>query len=179
MNTEQQNPFDDEEFMYELWEVTLLRYLKIQHLHQIVMSNTDQNDDIDFVERNALVFAELLQYLEDKCRPLVIWDAWDNERKSLPILTNNMCQKGRLEVIYFYTEQTFLRRLESESITDYIIKTENISNAQKEAWEVISDELLIAMVLKDLPPNFKPFKTVITKKKNLFFFSVFKVCLRG
>ena len=45
-----------------------------------------------------------------------------------------------------------LRRL--ESITDYIIRTENISNALKEAGEFISDGLLIAMVLKGLPQNF-------------------------
>ena len=37
---------------------------------------------------------------------------------------------------------------------DYIIRTENISNALKEAGEVISDEVLIAMLLKRLPKNF-------------------------
>ena len=73
-----------------------------------------------------------------------------------------------------------MRRLESELSTDYIIRAENISNALKEAREVISDELLIAMVLIGLPPYFKPFTTVITqKKKNFFFFSEFKVCLRS
>ena len=45
-----------------------LGYLRIQHLHQIVLSPTDQSDDIDFVEKNATVFAELIQYLDDKIR---------------------------------------------------------------------------------------------------------------
>ena len=43
-----------------------LGYLRIQHLHQIILSPTDQSDDIDFVEKNATVFTELIQYLDDK-----------------------------------------------------------------------------------------------------------------
>ena len=52
-----------------------LGYLRIQHLHQIVQSSTDQSDDIDFIEKNATVFAELIQYLDDKILSLVIRDA--------------------------------------------------------------------------------------------------------
>ena len=55
----------------------------------------------------------------------------------------------------------------------------NISNSLKEAREVISDGLLIAMVLKGLPPNFKPFTMVITQKKKTLTFSEFKACLRS
>ena len=87
--------------------------------------------------------------------------------------------KRKLKVISLYTELTSLKRLESESITDYIIRTENISNNLKEAEEVTSDRLLIAMVLKELSPNFKPFITVITQKKKTLIFSEFKVCLRS
>ena len=57
--------------------------------------------------------------------------------------------------------------------------TENISNALKEAGEVISDGLLIAMFLKVLLPNFKHFTTVKTQKKKTLTFSEFKVCLRS
>ena len=46
---------------------------------------------------------------------------------------------------------------ESESITDFIIRTANNSNALVEAGEVISDGLLTAMTLKELPSNFKLF----------------------
>ena len=48
----------------------------------------------------------------------------------------------------------------------------------KEAGKVINDGLLIAMVLKGLPSNFKPFTTVTTQKKKVTF-SEFKVCLRS
>ena len=166
--------FDGDESKYELWEVKFLGYLRIQHLHQIILSPTDQSDDIDFVEKNATVFAELIQYLDNKSLSLVIRGAWDNGRKALTILGEHYF--GKLKIISLYTELTSLRRLESESITDYIIRIENISKALKEAGEVISVILLIAIVLKGLPPNFKPFTMVITQKKTLTF-SEYKVCL--
>ena len=169
--------FDGKASKSELWEVKFLGYLRILHLHQIRLSPTDQSDDMDFVEKNATVFAELIQYLDNKSLSLVIRDAWDNRRKALAILREHSLSKGKPKVISLYTELTSLRRLESESITDYIIRAENISNALKEAGEVISDRLLIAMVLKGLPPNFKSFTMVITQKKETLTFSEFKVCL--
>ena len=69
--------------------------------------------------------------------------------------------------------------LESESITDYIIRTENISTVLKEAEKVISNGILIVMVLKGLPPNLKLFTTVIIQKKKTLTFSEFKGCLRS
>ena len=155
-----------------------LGYLRIQHLHQIVLLPIDQNDDIDFIKKNAIVFAELIQNLNDRSLSLVIRDARDNGRKALTILREHYLSKGKPKVISLYTELTSLRRLESESITDSIIRTENISIALKEAREVISDRLLIAMTLKGLPQNLKPFTMVITQKKTLTF-SEFKVCLRS
>ena len=62
-----------------------LGYLRIQHLHQIILSTTDQSDNMDFVEKNATVFTELVQYLDDKSL-LVMRDAKDNGRKALGIL---------------------------------------------------------------------------------------------
>ena len=126
---------------------------------------------MDFLEKNSTVFAKLIENLDDKSLSLVIRDERDNGRKALMILREHYLSKGKPKVISLYTELTFLRRLESESITDYIIRTENISNALKEAWEVITNGLLIAMVLKGLPPNLKPFTMIITqKKKTLTFF---------
>ena len=87
--------------------------------------------------------------------------------------------KGKPRVISLYTELTSLGRLESESITDYTIRTENISHTLKKARELISDRLLIVMVFKGLLSNFKPFTTVITQKKKTLTFSEFKICLRS
>ena len=106
----------------------------------------------------------------------MIRDARNNGRKALTILRKHYLLKGKPKAISLYTELTSLRRLESDFITNYIIRTENISKAPKEAGEVISDGLLIAMTLKGLPHNFKPFTMVTTQKKTLTF-SEFKECL--
>ena len=45
---------DSDESKYELREVKFLGYLRIQHLHQIILSPTDQSDDMDFVEKMLL-----------------------------------------------------------------------------------------------------------------------------
>ena len=95
------------ESKYELWEVKFLGYLKIQHLHLIILSPTDQSDDIDFVEKNTTVFAELIQYLDDKSLSLVIRDAWDNGRKALTILRNIICQKESWKLFPLYRANIF------------------------------------------------------------------------
>ena len=67
--------FNGNKAKYELWEVKFLGYLRIQHLHQIILSPTDQSDDIDFVKKNVTIFAKLIQFLDDKSLSLVIRDA--------------------------------------------------------------------------------------------------------
>ena len=104
---------------------------------------------MDFVEKNATVFPKLIQCLDDKSLSFILRDAKDNEWKALGILREYYLSKRKPKVISLYTELTSLRRLESESITNYIIKAENISNALKEADDIISNKLLIAMVLKE------------------------------
>ena len=113
--------FDGDECKYELWEVKFLGHLRIQHLHQIVLSPTDQCDDMDFIEKNVSVFTKLIRFLDVMSLSLVMRDARDNGRKALGILGEHYLSKGNLKVIFLYTEVTSLRRLESESITDYII----------------------------------------------------------
>ena len=68
---------------------------------------------MDFVEKNATVFAELIQYLDNKSLSLVIRDAQNNERKALTLLREHYLSKGKPKVISLYTELTSLRRLES------------------------------------------------------------------
>ena len=105
--------FDGDESKYESWEVMFLGYLRIQHLHQIILSPTDQNDDMDFIKKNTTIFAELSQYLDNKTLSLVIRGAQDNGRKTLTILKEHYLSKGKPKVISLYTKLTSLRRLES------------------------------------------------------------------
>ena len=87
----------------------------------------------------------------------MIHEAQDNGRKALEIVRDHYLLKGKPKIISLYTELTSLKKLESETTTEFIIRTEAISNSLKQAGELISDRLLIAMVLKGLPDKFKPF----------------------
>ena len=89
--------FNGNESKYELWEVKFLGYLRIQHLHQIILSPTDQSDDMDPVEKNGIIFAELIQYLNDKSLSLVIKDAQDNGKKSLNNIKGTLLVKRKAE----------------------------------------------------------------------------------
>ena len=77
--------FDGDKSEYEVLEVKFLGYLRIQHLYEIILSPTDQSDDMDFAEKNSTVFAELIQYLDDLSLSLVMRDAKDNRPKALGI----------------------------------------------------------------------------------------------
>ena len=60
-----------------------------------------------------------------------------------------------------------------------MIRAEAAATALKMSGETISDSLLVAMVLKGLPMEFKPFVTVITQREKALTFAEFKVSLRS
>jgi hypothetical protein len=76
-------------------------------------------------------------------------------RGALEILRQHYQGKGKPRVMLLFTELTTLKKTDNESIVDYVIRAET---ALRNADEAVSDALLIAMVLKVLPSNFKNFK---------------------
>ena len=59
------------------------------------------------------------------------------------------------------------------------MKAEIVATSLKNAREQISDSLLVAMILKGLPMQYKTFITVITKTEREMSFMEFKVALRS
>ena len=64
-------------------------------------------------------------------------------------------------------------------MTDYMVTAEAAVAALKNAREKVRDTLLIAMILKGLPQEFKAFNTVITQKDKQPTYPEFKVALRA
>ena len=93
------------------------------------------------------------------------------------IISNERCKRQWAEGIKHIKGTLFIKKKAESYLSLYRanvfeeIESESISHSLKEAGEVISDRLLIAMVLKELPPNFKPFAMVITQKKKTSTFS--------
>ena len=67
---------------------------------------------------------------------------------------------------------------EHETVTDYVIRAETAATALRNSGETVTDSLLIAMALKGLPEEYKPFVVVVTESDKEQKFSVFKVALR-
>lgn len=171
--------FNGSDEQYELWEVKFLGYMRLQKLHEVIAPTaTDDEAEVDG-EKNALAFAELVQCLDDRSLSLILRDAVDDGRKALKILREHYLGSGKPRIIALYTELTTLVMKAEESVTDYLIRAETASTSLKSAGENISDSLLIAMILKGLPEDFKTFVAISTQKDTDQTFTEFKVALRN
>ena len=164
--------FNGEEGKYELWEVKFMGYLRTVKLHGVMTA------DAPDAKKNAQVFAELVQLLDDTSLSLVICDARDKGKEALMILRDHYLGSSKPRIISLYTELTSLKMAGNEKVTDYMIRAETASASLKAAGETISDSLLIAMVLKGLPQEYKTFSTVVTQKDAMSF-KDFKISLRS
>ncbi|KAK3876711.1 hypothetical protein Pcinc_018523 [Petrolisthes cinctipes] len=165
--------FNGDEEKYELWEVKFMGHLRLQKLHEVLTATTPDP------ENNARVYAELVQLLDDTSLSLVIREAKDDGKKAIKILREYYMETSKPRILSLYTELTSLKMEGNESVTDYLIKAEKAATSLKSANEVIIDSLLVAMVLKGLPPSYKTFATVVTQREKEWTFMEFKVQLRS
>ena len=165
--------FNGDENIYDLWEVKFIAYLRTQKLHNVL----DADDQVD-ANKNADLYAELVQVLDDRSLSLVMREAKNNGRKAFQILRDHYKPKGKPRIISLYTQLTSLSKGD-ENLTDYIIRAETAASSLRDAGETVSDGLLIAMVIKGLPAEYKPFTTVVTQSATQQSFQDFKVSLRN
>lgn len=74
-------------------------------------------------------------------------------------------------IINMYTLLTKLRMADNETITDYLIRAENIITALRDAGETMSDRLIVAMILGGLPDTFKPLAIHVKQNEDNVTFS--------
>ena len=163
--------FDGDERRYELWRAKFYAYLHILKLKK------ELEKDVPDAGKNADVYAELIQLIDDRSLALIMRDAKENGKKALQILKEHYISQGKPKVIAMCTELTTLEK--EESTTDYVIRAEAAAAALKNSGKTIGDSLFIAMILKGLPSSFNFFKTFVTQKDKQPTFQQFKVSLRA
>ena len=170
--------FNGNEEQYELWETKFLGYMRLQKLHTAILPTDEGGAEENDAEKNAEAFAELALAIDDKSLSLILRDAKNDGRKALQLLREHYLSKSETRVIGLYTELTSLKKTSEESLTDYILRGETAASLLKNAWEAISDNLVIAMVLKGLPSEFQSFVTVTTQRSEAHTLASFKLALR-
>ena len=166
--------FDGDERTFEIWETKILGYMKLRKLKDTLVGNDEVDQD-----KNEIAFAELIQFLDERSLSLVIREAKDDGRKAFKILRDFYAGDSKPRVITLYNQLTSLRKANLENVTDYLIRAEKAAMALRSANEQVSDSLLIAMVLKGLTDEYKPFVAIITQSETVDTFHRFKQALRN
>ena len=112
------------------------------------------------------MFAELVQYLDERSLSLVMRDVKDNVGEALIKLRTHYTGSGKPRTITLYKQLTTLKMSYSESITNYIIKDGKRATALDTAVETVSDPLLLAIALNytPFPDNYTLFVAVVTQQ---------------
>ena len=168
--------FDGDEAKYEQWEMKLLVYMKVRKLKGCIDPDSTTIHDADTKE---LAFAELVPFLDSRSLALIMRDAKNDGRKAMTILRNHYSGTGKQRVISLWNVPTTLQKQTNETLTDYIIRAETAGTCLKSADEVVSDSLLIAAVMKGLPPTYKPFTIFVTQSDKVMNFITFKTAIRN
>ena len=178
--------FDGNHENFELWEVKFLAYLRLNDLHKILETEPPSTETPDAAavaqdaEKNAKVFAAVVQYLDDTSLSLIIRDAKDDGRKAMKILREHYIGCTKPRIISLYCELTSLKMMATESVTDYVLRAETAASRLKQAEENISDSLLISMIVKGLPDSYNSFTTVICQMDDkIIDFAKFKTQIRS
>jgi hypothetical protein len=170
--------FDGDQCNYEQWEVKFLGYMKLRKLKDTITETKTDDLPAGFKDKNEECYAELIQFLDNTSLSMVMRDAEDDGRAALNILKSYYYGKSKQRVIALYTQLTTMQKDDS-TITEYIIKAEKAAAALKNAGEDVSDSLLIAMMLKGLPDEYKPFTVVVTQRDEKLTFKEFKTHLQS
>jgi transposase InsO family protein len=158
--------FDGNQSSYQIWETRFINYLYTidKGLHKAILPKlTDVDDDTDLNTKNRWAYAELVQVLDERSLQLIMNDSQDNGREALKVLRKHYASIEKPRVLTLYEELTTLRMSPTEDITDFMIRAERAATGLRSAGENISDNLIIAMILKGLPDAYKPFVVIHTQ----------------
>ena len=107
-----------------------------------------------------------MRLIDDKSLSLIRHEAADDGRKALKILKEHYSGKSKPRIINLYTSLIKLHMADNESVSDYLISSENIIMALREVGKAMSDGLTVAMILGGLPESFEPLAVHVTQNED-------------
>ena len=110
---------------------------------------------------------------------LIFRDCKNKGRESLQVLREHYIGKGRPRIVSLYITLTSLKKADTETVTEYIIRAEQIFTALRGAGEAPSEGLMMAMIMRGLPENYKPFTLMVTHGSAEMKLAEFKAKLRN
>ena len=140
----------------KIWNLRNLSHLRSLRLKDAILDvnfTGDKEDDV----RNKEASVEPVQFLDDKSLSSIMREVADNGRKALNILRWHYTGKGKSKIISLGTQLTSLEKETDENVTDYVIRTETVLTALRNAEKTLDNTLIIIMILKGLPMHFDPF----------------------
>lgn len=164
---------------YPIWETRFLSYLYTQNqdVYTAILPKGVADDHKDFVQHNHSAYAELAQVLDERSLQLIMTDVPQDGRGALALLRKHYQSTEKPRVLSLYEELTTLRMRDTEDVTDYLIRAETAVTGLRSAKETITDNLIIAMILKGLPESYKSFIVVHTQMDKVKTLTEFKAAL--
>ncbi|KAJ8365023.1 hypothetical protein SKAU_G00138540 [Synaphobranchus kaupii] len=175
--------FDGKAEEYELWEERMLCCMHGVGLKETILR--EPPGDLTAVQKaidaklNADAYCELAPLLDNTSLGLIFRDTKDKGRESLRVLREHYIGKGRPRIVTLYTTMTALKKADNETVTEYIIRAEQIITALRSAGEAPSEGLMMAMVMRGLPEKYKPFTLMVTHGDAELTLGQFKAKLRN
>jgi hypothetical protein len=163
-----------------MWETRFTSYLYTldKGVHKAILPPQEHvDDDADFDAKNRWAYAELVQVLDERSLQIIMADSPNDGRNSLKTLKQHYASTEKPRVLKLYEELTTIRMSPDEDVTDYLIRAERAATGLNAAGENITDNLIIAMILKGLPDDYKPFVVVHTQMDKTKTLSEFKAAL--
>ena len=170
--------FNGDAESFQIWETRFTNYLYTidKGLYEAITGNQEGEH---FADNNRRAYAELVQVLDEQSLQLVMHDTANNGREAFRILKQHYASTEKPRILSLYEELTTLKMGIDEDTTDYLIRAERAATGLRKAGETITDNLVIAMILKGLPESFKPFVVVHTQLDKYKTLSAFKAALNN
>ena len=110
--------FSGEEKHWELWEERFMAYMRQKKYHTIL--DPAHRGPVD-PNRNANVYSELVQFLDDRSLGLIMRDAKNDGKKSMEILRAHYAGTGKPRMIQLYSQLCSLKKTCEEDVTNYLL----------------------------------------------------------